>query len=218
MDFIAPINARLIKLPDNPTLVDQLRRLERRRGRLGKDSIDHPVNGHDDSANSVAGCCWLLLNEENKAASTPSSYLCLECGTMTAYSHNKYNVALTTRSPFGAVLARRHFTGSIIVGGAWQSERSIQAVLDELKARLKKELGQNWLKAGVIALIEDSEAGRALADLAENAIPLGWTYVYQPIEVIRQSLERLYFVSRGRQLPSCRLMRIALARGNWRTH
>jgi len=136
---------------------------------------------------------------------------------MTAYSHNKYNVALTTRSPFGAVLARRHFTGSIIVGGAWQSERSIQAVLDELKARLKKELGQNWLKAGVIALIEDSEAGRALADLAENAIPLGWTYVYQPIEVIRQSLERLYFVSRGRQLPSCRLMRIALARGSWRT-
>jgi hypothetical protein len=23
-------------------------------------------NGHDDLANSVAGCCWLLLNEEKQ--------------------------------------------------------------------------------------------------------------------------------------------------------
>ena len=38
-------------------------------------------------------------------------------------------------------------------------------------------------------MIEDSEAGRASADLAERTIPLGWTYVYQPMEVVRQSLE-----------------------------
>lgn len=57
LDFIAPINARLVELPENKMLVDQLRRLERRRGRLGKDQIDHPANGHDDLANSVAGCC-----------------------------------------------------------------------------------------------------------------------------------------------------------------
>src|SRR5262249_15262647 len=63
LDFMAPINARLIELPDNRTLADQLRRLERRRGRLGKDQIDHPVNGHDDSANVAAGVSWLLLND-----------------------------------------------------------------------------------------------------------------------------------------------------------
>jgi hypothetical protein len=42
LDFIAPINARLVELPDSRTLVDQLRRLERCRGRSGKDQIDHP--------------------------------------------------------------------------------------------------------------------------------------------------------------------------------
>jgi hypothetical protein len=66
LDFIAPVNARLVELPENRTLVAQLRRLERRRGRLGKDSIDHPANGHDDSANSAAGICWLLLNDEKQ--------------------------------------------------------------------------------------------------------------------------------------------------------
>jgi Terminase large subunit, T4likevirus-type, N-terminal len=66
LDFIAPINARLVELPENRTLVDQLRRLERRRGRLGKDQIDHPANGHDDVANAAAGCSWLILNDEKE--------------------------------------------------------------------------------------------------------------------------------------------------------
>jgi hypothetical protein len=101
----------------------------------------------------------------------------------------EYYCSVTTRTPFAAVLVRRHFTGTLIVGGSWQSERSFQAVLDELKARLKKEFGQYWLKAGIVALIEDSEAGRALAELAENTIPLGWTNVYQPMEALRQDLE-----------------------------
>jgi hypothetical protein len=79
----------------------------------------------------------------------------------------------------------------VIVGGAWQNERSIQAVLEDLKARLKKEFGQDWLKAGVVGLIEDSEAGRALADLAEDTIPIGWMNVYQPMERLRQDLETI---------------------------
>ena len=101
----------------------------------------------------------------------------------------KEYVAITTRPPFAAVLVRRHFTGAIIVGGAWQNERSLQAVLDQLKARLKKEFAQNWLKAGIVALIEDSEAGRALAELAERTIPIGWTNAFQPMEALRQDLE-----------------------------
>ena len=34
----------------------QLSTLERRTGRGGKDSIDHPPGGHDDVANVAAGC------------------------------------------------------------------------------------------------------------------------------------------------------------------
>ena len=80
-------------------------------------------------------------------------------------------------------------------------------MLDDLKARLKKEFRQDWLKAGVVALIEDSEAGRALAELAESTIPIGWTYVYQPMEVLRQDLETM-LRSRARQRRSFRLTRM----------
>ena len=104
-------------------------------------------------------------------------------------SHNRYYCGITTRAPFGAVLVRREFTGKIIVGGMWQNERSIKAVLDELKARLKQEFGPNFVNAGITALIEDSEAGRCLAEIAENTIQLGWTYLFYGIEVMRQSLE-----------------------------
>ena len=38
----------------------ELRRLERKRGRAGKDSVDHPPRLHDDLANSVAGVSYLL--------------------------------------------------------------------------------------------------------------------------------------------------------------
>jgi hypothetical protein len=108
---------------------------------------------------------------------------------MTAYSHNKFYVGLTTRAPFAAVLMRRHFTGAMVVGGAWQNERSTQPVLDELRDRLKAEFGGNWLDSDITALIEDSESGRGLAELAENAVPLGWSFLYYGAEVMRQSLE-----------------------------
>jgi hypothetical protein len=75
LDFIPVINGKLVELPDNRTLKDQLRRLERRRGRLGKDSVDHPHNGHDDLANSAAGVSWLLLNEEKEGAVNARRFL-----------------------------------------------------------------------------------------------------------------------------------------------
>jgi hypothetical protein len=101
---------------------------------------------------------------------------------------------LTTRPPFSAVLARRHFTGAVIVGGAWQSERSLQPVLTELKARLVKEFGKGYFDRGIVALFEDSDHARSLAEVAENAVPLGWMCVYQPMETCRQALETLLAV------------------------
>ena len=40
---------------------DELRRLERRRGRSGKDRVDHPPMGSDDVANAVAGAVNLVI-------------------------------------------------------------------------------------------------------------------------------------------------------------
>ena len=45
-----------ISLPDHPVLLRELRLLERRTHRSGKDTVDHGWHGHDDYANAVLGC------------------------------------------------------------------------------------------------------------------------------------------------------------------
>jgi hypothetical protein len=45
----------LVQLPEHPTLLRELRLLERRTHRSGRDSVDHPRNGRDDHANAVCG-------------------------------------------------------------------------------------------------------------------------------------------------------------------
>lgn len=48
------LNSGLVELLDHPTLIEQLCALERRTARGGRDSIDHPPNGHDDLINAAA--------------------------------------------------------------------------------------------------------------------------------------------------------------------
>jgi hypothetical protein len=52
-------------IPPNPTLLRELRQLERRVARSGKDSVNHPVGGLDDHANALFGAMYLTA----KAAS-----------------------------------------------------------------------------------------------------------------------------------------------------
>jgi hypothetical protein len=54
-ELLPLINSRRVELLDHGKLVGQLCSLERRVGRGGRDSIDHPPQGHDDVANAVAG-------------------------------------------------------------------------------------------------------------------------------------------------------------------
>jgi hypothetical protein len=50
-----------VELLDNRILFNELRSLERRTGRSGKDSVDHSPRQHDDSANSTAGLMVSLV-------------------------------------------------------------------------------------------------------------------------------------------------------------
>src|SRR5262249_60218789 len=50
----------LARLPNYPRLIRELRLLERRTHRSGKDTVEHPRNGHDDHANVVCGVLSLL--------------------------------------------------------------------------------------------------------------------------------------------------------------
>ena len=63
--FIPVTNSRGVELPDDKRLLTQLRRLERKRGRAGKDTVDHPPRLHDDLANGVAGVSYLLTTAKN---------------------------------------------------------------------------------------------------------------------------------------------------------
>ena len=61
LNLIPAVNSKRVELPDDRKMIDELRRLERRRGRSGKDSVDHPnYGGSDDIANSVAGAIDLV--------------------------------------------------------------------------------------------------------------------------------------------------------------
>lgn len=57
---ILTVNGKQIELLDHSKLIEELRRLERRPGRTGKDGFDHPPRLSDDIANSVARVSWLL--------------------------------------------------------------------------------------------------------------------------------------------------------------
>lgn len=51
-----------IALPNHAKLLRELRLLERRTSRLGRDVVDHPVHGCDDYANAVAGVLRCLAS------------------------------------------------------------------------------------------------------------------------------------------------------------
>jgi hypothetical protein len=57
--LLPEINSGKVELFDNPKLINQLLQLERRTGAGGRETIDHPPNGHDDVANAAAGACLL---------------------------------------------------------------------------------------------------------------------------------------------------------------
>jgi hypothetical protein len=60
---VIPLFTRdLVRLPEHPKLLRELRLLERHTHRSGKDTVDHGRSGHDDHANAVAGVLRELSN------------------------------------------------------------------------------------------------------------------------------------------------------------
>ncbi len=58
-------------LLDDPALLRELRQLERRTSRQGRDTIDHPPRLHDDHANAAA----LALVSAESAGSLPPFFV-----------------------------------------------------------------------------------------------------------------------------------------------
>jgi hypothetical protein len=60
LEFLPMMLSGRVELLDNKTLGGELRTLERRTRKGGRDLVDHPPKLHDDLANSVAGVCTVL--------------------------------------------------------------------------------------------------------------------------------------------------------------
>jgi hypothetical protein len=59
LDFLHVLNSRRIRLLDEPQTITELCALERRTAWGGRETIDHPQNGHDDAINALAGAAVL---------------------------------------------------------------------------------------------------------------------------------------------------------------
>lgn len=74
LEALPAFNRGAIAIPHHEGLLRELRGLERRVHRSGKDSVDHPRHGSDDFANAVCGAAYIALHELNKPRAWVGTY------------------------------------------------------------------------------------------------------------------------------------------------
>lgn len=78
--ILPAINSGEVELLDLPRLRGQLRNLERRTARGGRDTIDHAQGGHDDVANAAAGALLMAIRSRQQMSSEMFR-MCLEASS-----------------------------------------------------------------------------------------------------------------------------------------
>jgi hypothetical protein len=63
LEALPAFNRGAVAIPNHHTLLRELRGLERRVHRSGRDSVDHPAHGSDDFANAVCGALYIAFHE-----------------------------------------------------------------------------------------------------------------------------------------------------------
>jgi hypothetical protein len=63
LEALPAFNRGAVSIPDQERLLRELRSLERRVHRSGKDMVDHPKHGSDDYANALCGALYLAMHE-----------------------------------------------------------------------------------------------------------------------------------------------------------
>ena len=70
LSLVNSINSEQLEIPNDTLMLRELRALERRRGRSGRDSVDHPSGGSDDLCNVIAGIGHMLLDKRRGISPT----------------------------------------------------------------------------------------------------------------------------------------------------
>ncbi len=66
LEALPSFNRGAVAIPNHDRLLRELRGLERRVHRSGKDSVDHPAHGSDDFANAVCGALYISVHDQRK--------------------------------------------------------------------------------------------------------------------------------------------------------
>lgn len=66
LEALPHFNRGAVRIPDVAILLRELRGLERRVHRSGRDSVDHPSHGSDDYANAVCGALNVATRESRR--------------------------------------------------------------------------------------------------------------------------------------------------------
>ena len=82
LELLTLVNTGGCRLLDHPTLLRELRALERRPGNQGHDRVDHPRGGHDDYANSAAGALVIATLIAKYPQAQPNEWDRLEYATV----------------------------------------------------------------------------------------------------------------------------------------
>ena len=74
LEALPRFNQGAVSLPPQEPLLRELRLLERRVHRSGRDSVDHPRNGADDLANAVCGALYVSMNDLRRPRARIGTY------------------------------------------------------------------------------------------------------------------------------------------------
>lgn len=96
-----------VEIPDHPQLIRELRLLERRTSRSGKDSVDHPQGAgqHDDHANALVGCMHIVMKPGTGRTSF-AGYAPQFTVNGGAFTSNPVDHSSHDPAAFGATIAR----------------------------------------------------------------------------------------------------------------
>jgi hypothetical protein len=189
--FIPVTNSCGVELPDDKRLLNELRRLERKRGRSGKDTVDHPPRLHDDLANSVAGVSYLLINAEasqkhrgfNAAKHISQEKLLPVRGA-------PIGIGLTLSSPTASVIGQADDHGGIQIFMAFASQGGLKYHIEQyIRPWLYQCAGwalNDWQK--ILGSYEDIEqsAQWSLVQIVMDTLAGDWQPPAMPIEGRRE--------------------------------
>ena len=99
---------RVVRLPDHPRMLRELRLLERSTGNSGQDAVNHGRNGHDDFSNVACGVLRVLNAQAVDEQEVPITMLGYAANGVWISEPRVLTPAAESEQPVdGAVLANR---------------------------------------------------------------------------------------------------------------